>query len=132
MEYLNNLIPFILKKNSKKEIFEPNKIYDSLLKETSISEENARKVTDNVVRFLVNINIKLITAPLIREVTNVQLLKLGLEKERLENTRIGFPRYDLAQIYDNNYSWKFKNKLILNHIDKEFGDVNTLIEKNNI
>ena len=132
MEYLNNLIPFILKKNSKKETFDQKRIYDSLLKETNISEENAKKVTDNVVRFLVNINLKLITAPLIREITNVQLLKLGLEKERLENTRIGFPRYDLTQIYNSKYSWEIKNKLILNHIDKEFKDVNILIKKNNI
>lgn len=133
MDKINNLIPFILKKNSIQEKFDPNRIYNSLLKETSISEENAKKVTEDVVRFLVSIDLKIVTAPLIREIANVQLLKLKLEKERLEYTRIGFPRYDLNKLYVNDKcSWEIKHKMILRHIDKEFDDVNTLIEKNNI
>lgn len=129
--YINIFIPFILKKNSIKEEFDTQKIYNSLLKETSISEENAKKITNNVIRFLISTNIKLITAPLIREVANVQLLKLGLEKERLEYTRIGFPRYDLNELYNKDF-YGTKDKLILEHIDKELEDVNILIEKNNI
>ena len=52
-------------------VFVPAFIYRSLLKETSLSKVDAKKVTYQVVRFLISVDLKLITAPLIREVTNV-------------------------------------------------------------
>ncbi|MFW9969509.1 MAG: anaerobic ribonucleoside-triphosphate reductase, partial [Candidatus Odinarchaeota archaeon] len=65
-------------------LFHPEFIYQSLLKETSISKSNAQKVTDQAIRFLISAKLNIITAPLIREVVNVHLLKNGFEKERLQ------------------------------------------------
>ena len=72
-----------------------------MLKETSLSKGDARKITEQAIRFLISVNLKLITAPLIREVVNVQLLRNGFEKERLQYTRIGLPFYDLKEIFTN-------------------------------
>ena len=51
-------------------LFVPGFIYQSLIKETTLSKADAIKITEQVVRFLIRANLKLITAPLIREVVN--------------------------------------------------------------
>ncbi|MGB9637081.1 MAG: anaerobic ribonucleoside-triphosphate reductase, partial [Thermoplasmata archaeon] len=42
-----------------------------------------------------------ITAPLIREITNVKLIEYGLEKVRRQHTRLGVPIYDVKMILLN-------------------------------
>ncbi|KKN12421.1 hypothetical protein LCGC14_1016760 [marine sediment metagenome] len=127
---MNNLIPFVLRKNFKKEKFEQKKIYDSLIHETNITQENAMRITEQVTRYLISIGskIELITAPMIREFVCVALLSKGLELERLQYTRIGFPKHDLNKLYEE-YPDGIKDKLIVEHVDKEFKDVNILIKK---
>ena len=129
MYKMKELIPFVIDKTLKKKMFDPNLIYESLLKETSISEENAKKVMKEVIRKIIATSsfIEYITSPIIREITNVTLLQYGLEKERLQYTRIGFPRYDLKEIFDNNNNPETDIK-ITNHIRNEYNNVNNLIE----
>ncbi len=114
-------------------IFHPGFIYQSLLKETCISKVDAHKITEQVIRFLISANLKLITAPLIREVVNVQLLKNGFEKERLQYTRIGLPFYDLKKIFigiDNPEDCEEVVSKILNWVIEEYYAVDKLIDKN--
>ena len=110
-------------------LFVPGFIYQSLLKETALSKANAKKVTEQVVRFLISANLKLITAPLIREVTHVQLLKLGFEKERLQYTRIGFPYYDLKLLLKTAHDDEQRNGKIVKWIMPEFNAVYELIKE---
>jgi len=128
---LTEILPKIIGKEFKEKIFNPKNIYDSLLKETSINSDYAKKITDNVCRFLIGSNLQLITPPLIREIVNVELLKLGLEKERLQYTRIGFPYYDLinkiSKLNFKNIILNNQNK-ILSGVIKEFYEVKKLIE----
>jgi len=126
---MEKLIPFVINKTLEKKEFDPNLIYESLLKETDVSEENAKKVVKEVVRKIISMgtNIKHITSPMIREITNVTLLQYGLEKERLKYTRIGFPYYDLEKIVENNNQLETDAK-ILKHIKSEFSNVEKLIK----
>lgn len=110
-------------------IFHPGFIYQSLLKETNLSKIDAQKITEQVVRFLVSANLNLITAPLIREVVNVYLLKNGFEMERLQYTRIGLPVYDLNQIFKEQVECKEVVSEIMNWIITEYHEVNKLIKK---
>ena len=123
------IIPFVIDKTLKKNEFNPNLIYESLLKETNISEENAEKVTKQVTRNIISMssNIKHITSPMIREIVNVMLLQFGLEKERLQYTRIGFPRYDLKKIIEDNDKPETNTK-ISTHIRVEYSNVERLIK----
>ena len=50
----------------------------------------------------------------------------GYEKERLQYTRIGFPFFDLKEIYENNNK-ENRDKKILEHLEKEYNDVKNLI-----
>ena len=63
---------------------------------------------------------------------NVQLLKNGFEKERLQYTRIGLPFYDLKKIFtgiDNPENCEEVVSKILNWVIEEYYAVDKLIEK---
>jgi len=123
-----NFLPKVYTKNGTY-IFHPGFIYQSLLKETKISKIDAKKITEQVVRFLVTTNLKLITAPLIREIVNVHLLQNGFEQERLQYTRVGLPVYDLNRIFNKQNESKEIVSEIMNWIITEYHGVNKLIKK---
>jgi anaerobic ribonucleoside-triphosphate reductase len=124
----SNFLPRVHTKNGTY-IFHPGFIYQSLLKETNISKNNAKKITEQVVRFLVSANLNLITSPLIREIVNVHLLQNGFEQERLQYTRVGLPVYDLNRIFNEQNESKEVVSMIMNWIITEYHDLNKLIKK---
>ena len=113
----------------KKNKFDANRIYESLLRETNLSESNAEKVTLDVFRFIASSNLKILTAPLIRELVSYTLSKFGFEIARLQNTRIGFPYKDLAdKINECPDDTELKEYIYKGVID-EFNEVRKLIDK---
>ena len=124
----SNFLPRVHTKNGTY-LFHPGFIYQSLLKETNISKINAKKITEQVVRFLVSANLNLITSPLIREIVNVHLLQNGFEQERLQYTRVGLPVYDLNRIFNEQNESKEVVSEIMNWIITEYHELNNLIKK---
>jgi len=120
-------LPLVLTRKGKYR-YKPSAIYNSLLKETEISKENASKITEQVTRFLISAKLKLITAPLIREIVNVHLLKMGLEKCRLQYTRIGMPYYDLEKLFEKKGDGRKILIKILRWVILEFRAVKKLIK----
>ena len=115
-------------KEIKKDKFDPNRIYISLLKETDLSEQDAEKITLDVFRFITSSNLKILTAPLIRELVSYTLSKFGFEIARLQNTRIGFPYKDLKEkIAECNDVDELK-EFIYTGVIYEFNEVKKLIE----
>ncbi len=80
------------------EKFDYRKIYDSLVKETSLSPEQAMRIAKETFRRLKSMNLKFLSGPLIREVVCSVLLEHGLEKARAEYTRLGLPVYDVRSL----------------------------------
>ena len=74
------------------------KIYDALMRETTISEDAASIVAREVEKMVSELEIEFVTAPLIRELTNAKLVEYGLSKIRKQHTRLGVPLYDARQI----------------------------------
>jgi len=74
------------------------KIYDALMRETTISEDAAAIVSREVEKMISELEIEVVTAPLIRELTNAKLVEYGLSKIRKQHTRLGVPLYDARQI----------------------------------
>lgn len=108
--------------------YKPSAIYKSLLKETEISKEKASKITEQVTRFLITAKLELITAPLIREIVNVHLLKMGLEKCRLQYTRIGMPYYDLEKLFEKKEDGRKILTKILRWVIIEYRAVKKLVK----
>jgi len=75
-----------------------SKIFDALMRETSISEDAASIVAREVEKMIEGLEIEFITAPLIRELTNAKLVEYGLSKIRKQHTRLGVPLFDARQI----------------------------------
>lgn len=123
---MSKYLPLVLTRKGKYQ-YDPSAIFDSLLKETEISRENASIITEQVTRFLVNAKLKLITAPLIREIVNVHLLKMGLEKCRLQYTRIGMPYNDLENLLEKKIEGRKILIKILRWVIWEYRAVKKLI-----
>ena len=116
----------------KKNKFDPNRIYDRLIKETSLSEKDAEKVTLDVFRFIASSNLKILTAPLIRELVSYTLSKFGFEIARLQNTRIGFPYNDLKDKISECDNIAELKEFIYTWVIEEFNEVKKLINNSNI
>ncbi|HIP25036.1 MAG TPA: anaerobic ribonucleoside-triphosphate reductase [Archaeoglobus profundus] len=116
------------------EKFDKNKIVDSLIKETGISKELAEEIANDVENTILGLNLKYISAPLIREIVNVKLLERGLEKERLNYTRLGVPVYDVTNIIEEGirenanlqHNPETIHKLVADWVMKEYALVKIL------
>jgi len=78
--------------------WDKSKIYDALIRETDVAPDAARVVAVEVEKMILNSNIQMITAPLVRELTNAKLIEYGLEHIRRQHTRLGVPVYDAENI----------------------------------
>ncbi|MDD3472650.1 MAG: anaerobic ribonucleoside-triphosphate reductase [Syntrophaceae bacterium] len=75
-----------------------SRIVDALLRETFVDEGTAQDIALEVENNIKSSGIKVITAPLIREMVNAKLLERGLEADRRLHTRLGSPLYDVDQL----------------------------------
>jgi len=116
-------VPTVRHKNHEDQ-FEPTKIMDSLIKETEICRLVAWLVAGSVTRKIFTTGLKLLTAPLIREMVCTELLLWGLEKQRLQYTRIGFPKFDLDKVLQEDFNHV---QTIVQHIIQENEAVDKLI-----
>lgn len=78
--------------------FNPEKIRDSLIKETECSVEIANFLTQKVCSFLIASRIERVTGPLIREVCCVIALMHEFPEIRKKYSRVGMPPYEIDKI----------------------------------
>lgn len=75
-----------------------NRIVEALLRETNLDRRTAEEISLEVETLIQNARIYVITAPLIRELVDAQLIQRGLEGARRMHTRLGVPIYDVEQL----------------------------------
>lgn len=84
--------------------FEPIKIFNSIVKETNMPEEDARRVTELVVRRIISSGMKFLSGPHIREIVCSIMSENHYEQERKLYTRIGMPLMDYEEILEKGVS----------------------------
>ena len=94
-----DLLPKVFKTGDVDE-FEPSKIMESIVQETGMDEEHAKKVTELVVRRIISSNMKFLSGPHIREIVCSILSENRYEQERKLYTRIGMPLMDYEKILE--------------------------------
>ncbi|MHA1721091.1 MAG: hypothetical protein ACTSWX_04305 [Promethearchaeota archaeon] len=115
--------------------FDPQKIIDSLIKETDLDKEHAIQVTTNVLRRLGGLGLDFIAAPHLRELVCAELTSEGLHKYRNKYTRLGVPIYDVAQMLKKQNGSTFSNLLTAQvieqyvHLDRLSEDASFIIEE---
>jgi anaerobic ribonucleoside-triphosphate reductase len=77
------------------------KIIAALVRETNIDHEMAEMIGEEVEQQIKRLNLRTVTAPLIRELVDVKLLEHGLEEARRRHTRLGSPLFDVKEIIFN-------------------------------
>jgi len=78
--------------------WERQRIVDALIRETYVDLDTAKEVAREVEEIIATSKIKMITAPLIRELVDTKLVERGLEQARRMHTRLGMPLYDVDQL----------------------------------
>ncbi|MFX1379539.1 MAG: anaerobic ribonucleoside-triphosphate reductase [Promethearchaeota archaeon] len=97
-----DLLPKVFRTEGTIADFDPNKIYVSILKETGMSEEDAKSITEIVVRRIISSGIKFLSGPHIREIVCSILSEEHFENERKLYTRIGMPLMDYEEILEKS------------------------------
>ncbi|MHA2475050.1 MAG: anaerobic ribonucleoside-triphosphate reductase, partial [Promethearchaeota archaeon] len=92
-----DLFPKVFRTEGDLAEFDSSRILDSIIKETKMSEENAIKITELVVRRIISSGIKFLSGPHIREIVCSILSEEHFENERKLYTRIGIPLMDYEE-----------------------------------
>lgn len=74
------------------------RIIDALVREADIDYPLADEISREVEKQIIAAGIGVTTTALVRELVNVRLIEMGLEKERRLHGRLGFPLYDVRQL----------------------------------
>jgi len=99
-KYLKNLLPQVFRTEGDMVEFDPSKILNSLVKETTLNMEDANHITELVVRRIISSGIKFLSGPHIREIVCSILSEQHFENERKLYTRIGMPLMDYEEILE--------------------------------
>ena len=79
-------------------VWDKDRITEALIRETGITRELANIIGIETEKQIRSMKLKVITAPLVRELVDVKLLEYGLEDARRAHTRLGVPVYDVRKI----------------------------------
>ena len=74
------------------------RIVEALVRETYVDYDTAREIAREVEELIATSKIRMITAPLIRELVDAKLVERGLEQARRMHTRLGMPLFDVDQL----------------------------------
>lgn len=80
------------------EPFDRNKIAEALQREAGVSQRLAAEIARDAEERILRMNVKYLTAPLIREIVNAILIEKNLEEYRHSLTRLGLPVYDVTML----------------------------------
>ncbi|MCB2189215.1 MAG: anaerobic ribonucleoside-triphosphate reductase, partial [Deltaproteobacteria bacterium] len=86
---------FVRTSSEEMEGWDRARIEQALIRETLLDDITAKDISAEVEEQITTAGIKLVTAPLIRELVNAKLIERGLERERLRHTRLGVPLFDV-------------------------------------
>ncbi|OGC12830.1 anaerobic ribonucleoside-triphosphate reductase [candidate division WOR-1 bacterium RIFOXYC2_FULL_37_10] len=108
------------------------KIVEALVRETGIKAAIANIIGVEVEKQIESLELKNITAPLIRELVDIKLLEYGFEDARRKHTRLGSPVYDVKKIIfhknkenaNTSHSPGATNLTLAENIKKEFALLN--------
>ena len=104
-----DLLPKVFRTEGNITGFDSSRIYESLLKETGLTEKDSARITELVVRRIIKYGIKFLSGPHIREIICSILSEQHFENERKLYTRIGMPLMDYEEILE-----KRSNEMMIN------------------
>lgn len=80
------------------EDFNPQRIRNSLTRETGLSDKDANKIALDIADRINTLDLEFLSGPLIREFVCVALLENNFERARARYTRLGLPLFDVDRL----------------------------------
>ncbi len=117
-KYLKNLLPQVFRTEGDMVKFDPSKILNSLVKETTLNIKDANHITELVVRRIISSGIKFLSGPHIREIVCSILSEQHFENERKLYTRIGMPLMDYEELLEHGIdemTYNYMNPEMIHH-----------------
>jgi len=111
-----DLLPKVFRTEGNIADFDSSKIYESILKEIKISQNDAKLITELTVRRIINYGIKFLSGPHIREIICSILSEQHFENERKLYTRIGMPLMDYEEMLEKKLDKMIQNPEITHHM----------------
>ncbi|MBN1295635.1 anaerobic ribonucleoside-triphosphate reductase [bacterium] len=93
-----DLMLFVRSSSESMKGWDRSRIVDALVRETYVDRDTAEQISREVEEIVLHSSIRVITAPLIRELVDAKLIERGLESARKMHTRLGVPLYDVEQL----------------------------------
>ena len=106
-----DLLPKVFRTEGDMVDFDPSKIFNSIISETHMKEDDAKHITELVVRRIISSGIKFLSGPHIREIVCSILSEQHFEEERKLYTRIGMPLMDYEELLEKGFKSE-KHKII--------------------
>ncbi|TFF97984.1 MAG: hypothetical protein EU547_02820 [Promethearchaeota archaeon] len=122
-----DLLPKVQTSKGTEETFDPERIMNSLLKETDLSAEQAQEVAIELTRRAILYKIKVLTSPEIRELVCSILLEKGLDKARFRYTRLGLPFYDFDKLMSSSENEDQKKQRVFSQIQYEYEEIKKIL-----
>ncbi len=98
-----DLLPKVFRTEGDMVDFDPSKIFNSIISETHMKEDDAKHITELVVRRIIRSGIKFLSGPHIREIVCSILSEQHFEEERKLYTRIGMPLMDYEELLEKGF-----------------------------
>jgi ribonucleoside-triphosphate reductase len=123
-----SLLPKVATSKGSEETFNPERIMESLLKETDLSPEDAQDVAIELTRRAISYKIKVLTSPEIRELVCSILLEKGFDKARFKYTRLGLPFYDFDQLVSSSKDDEEKKERVFSQMQYEYEEIKKIVK----
>ncbi|TXT58536.1 MAG: hypothetical protein BAJALOKI2v1_350031 [Promethearchaeota archaeon] len=122
-----DLLPKVKTSKNTVEKYDPQKIVDSLVLETDLSEELANEIAMELTRLVISYKIEVLTSPEIREMVCSILLEKNLDKARFMYTRLGLPFYDFQQLLNSSEDLEVQKEKIFNQMKYEYKEIKKIL-----
>jgi anaerobic ribonucleoside-triphosphate reductase len=124
-----DLLPRVKTSKNNEETFEPKRVFESLVKETELSEEQANEVAIELTRRVISYKIEVLTSPEIREMVCSILLEKNYDKARFMYTRLGLPFYDFDKLISSSeVDEDMRKNKVFNQIKYEYTEIKKILE----
>lgn len=123
-----DLLPKVSTSKGSEETFNPERIMESLLKETDLSPEEAQDVAIELTRRVISYKIKVLTSPEIRELVCSILLEKGFDNARFKYTRLGLPFYDFDKLVSSSKDNEDKKERVFSQMQYEYEEIKKILK----
>ncbi|TXT63588.1 MAG: hypothetical protein BAJALOKI1v1_700017 [Promethearchaeota archaeon] len=124
-----DLLPIVKTSKNTEESFDPKRVFNSLIKETELTEQQANEVAIELTRRVISYKIKVLTSPEIREMVCSILLEKNYDTARFMYTRLGLPFFDFNELVTSSDDESSQKNKVFSQMKYEYTEIKKILQK---